>query len=175
MDLIPARGRLRDRSYSSRMAKSSSPATSEYAYRRYLARFNPDGSPDPAFVYSNVVADVSSSYCLALQPDGRILGSGSGRQQLPTSLWRLNVDGTVDGSFTNSLSGSIYGLVLQPDGPIWTGGNFSYLKPSILTNLALVNPTALWIPTCSLVSTARSLPSLHSQMANCWRAEISRW
>jgi uncharacterized delta-60 repeat protein len=106
--------------------------------RRYLARFNPDGSPDPAFIYSNVVADVSSTYCLALQTDARILGSGLGRQQLPTSLWRLNTDGTVDSSFTNQIGGSIYGLVVRPNGQVWAGGNFSYLKPSILTNLALV-------------------------------------
>ena len=108
--------------------------------RRFLARFYPDGSPDSGFLYSNVVVDVSSTYCLALQPDGRLLGSGLGRQQLPTTLWRLNQDGTVDASFTNQISGSIYGLVLQSDGRSWVGGNFSYLKPSILTNLALVQP-----------------------------------
>jgi len=108
--------------------------------RRFLARFNPDGSPDPSFLYSNVVVDVSATYCLALEPDGRMLGSGLGRQQLPTSLWRLNPDGTVDASFTNQIAGTIYGLVQRPDGRIWTGGGFSYMKPSILTNLALVSP-----------------------------------
>ena len=106
--------------------------------RKYLARFNPDGLPDPTFLYSNVVVDVSSTYCLALQPDGRILGSGLGRQQLPTTLWRLMRDGTVDASFTNQISGAIYGLALLPDGRAWAGGSFTYNKPATLTNLALV-------------------------------------
>lgn len=107
---------------------------------QYLARFYPDGPRDPGFVFSNKVIDASSIYSLGLQPDGRIVGSGLGRQVLPGPLWRVNSDGSLDTGFTNQISGSIYGLVLRPEGQAWAGGNFTYAKPAILTNLAFVEP-----------------------------------
>jgi uncharacterized delta-60 repeat protein len=107
---------------------------------RYLARFNPDGSLDPGFTCTNV-GDIS---CLALQTDGRILVTGlpryTGIPSVPGGLGRLTPDGRVDAGFTNQIFGSINGLVLRPDGELWAGGSFSYLKPAILTNLALVQP-----------------------------------
>jgi uncharacterized delta-60 repeat protein len=86
----------------------------------YLARFLPDGSPDPAFgaagqrVY-HIGGPVTR---VVLQPDGRFLAFGS-------ILARFNADGTPDPTFGGgdgvvipSAPGD--GLALQPDGKILT-------------------------------------------------------
>lgn len=128
---------------------------------RYLARFQPDGSLDPSFNNTNVGVDIAVAYALALQTDGRILASGSGRQQI-SSLVRLNSDGTGDAGFSNLLSVTVNGLVIQLDGSVWAGGAFSYLKPSILTNLALVQATGA-VDTNILVSMNGILYTLAQQ------------
>jgi uncharacterized delta-60 repeat protein len=104
---------------------------------KYLGRFNPDGSPDPGFLYTNTLGEASVPGCLALQTDGRIIGSGLGRSQSWTLL-RLLSNGLLDTLFTNALSGPVYGLAQSADKMAWVGGSFTLGTPAILTNLALL-------------------------------------
>jgi len=80
----------------------------------------------------------SSVNALALQPDGKIIVGGSFVTLRPngagsyigrTNLARLHADGTVDMGFDCSVSGSVNGLALQPDGRIVLGGSFSSQQP----------------------------------------------
>lgn len=96
--------------------------------RNGLARLYPDGTLDTTF--SNSIAGGTSVYALLRQPDGKLLVGGSfftlgsagpSRQNIA----RLNVDGSVDGTFTNSApNSSVYALALQSDGRILIGGQF---------------------------------------------------
>ncbi len=93
---------------------------------KHIVRLHQDGSIDGGFfpALTNTVT------ALTVQPDGKILlglslGSFSGSQ-----LWRLNPDGSRDGTFsTNTLadnySGSILEIVVLSDGRIYVGGGFT--------------------------------------------------
>jgi uncharacterized delta-60 repeat protein len=94
-----------------------------------VARLNADGSVDSGFQsgLSGVNGYVRS---VAVQSDGKVVIGGGfsnvngvGR----TMITRLNVDGTLDGSFQNGLpgvSGDVVSLALQPDGKVLIGGDF---------------------------------------------------
>jgi uncharacterized delta-60 repeat protein len=85
-------------------------------------RYNPDGSPDPAFG-SNGSAFFNAGYALAVavQTDGKILTAGD-----TGSLVRLNAGGTLDTSFGTGgiVSMPIRGwqFAVQPNGRIVVGG-----------------------------------------------------
>jgi uncharacterized delta-60 repeat protein len=96
---------------------------------QYVVRLNTDGSLDSTFVKGT---NVSSTYSLAVQPDGKILMGGWG-------LARLNPDGSFDNSFNCQLSAVILSLVLQPDGKILAGGNFDHFGSQAIYNIARIN------------------------------------
>ena len=97
--------------------------------RFHLARLMGDGSLDTNFF--NTGSGVSSTvWCLAEQTDGRIViggdftsVNGTGR----TRVARLNVNGTVDGSFipTNTINSSVLAIAAQSDNKVIIGGTFS--------------------------------------------------
>jgi uncharacterized delta-60 repeat protein len=115
-----------------------------------LARYNPDGSPDPSFGSDGVVTTTvpggpnasAAISAAALQPDGRIVVAGTYYNIDPGveefMLARYNPDGSLDTSFGNGgvvktqvedvNVGTQYpfsaasGVVLQPDGKIVAGG-----------------------------------------------------
>ncbi len=78
---------------------------------------------------------------MAMQPDGKIVIAGSFTSYngipAPLGIARLNPDGTHDPSFVlsgfPSSGGTIHGIVIQADGKIVIGGNFS--AGSIFTGL----------------------------------------
>jgi len=83
-----------------------------------LLRYNSSGSLDTAFGDSGIVLENfggwEAVYAMALQPDGKILVTGS-------SLIRFNVNGTLDTSFGSGgrvLDGSGNGIAIQTDGKI---------------------------------------------------------
>jgi uncharacterized delta-60 repeat protein len=92
-----------------------------------LARFNENGALDPTFgTGGEVVLSAFPSYAAAIvQPDGKVIVTGSGEQ-----MWfeRINVNGTPDttfgtggtifSSFPSTGYGSPLQLWLQPDGKI---------------------------------------------------------
>jgi len=107
--------------------------------RTNLARLNPDGSGDPTF---NPPALDYGVDALALQPDGKLLiGSKTNYTEcypdfgcydfVLCSVTRLNGNGTADGTFTpatgysDSYSGYIAALAVQPDGKVLVGGAFT--------------------------------------------------
>jgi uncharacterized delta-60 repeat protein len=65
-----------------------------------VVRYQPDGTLDPTFgTGGRVLLTVPGTVGLALQPDGRIIVADRG------TVLRLNVDGTLDRSFSNSPPG----------------------------------------------------------------------
>ncbi len=94
----------------------------------YIARLEANGSIDPMF---NIIAN-DFVYCLALQPDGKILIGGQfntagGAQNF---LGRLNADATVDTAFSPTPNNWVYSIAVQPDGKIIIGGAFTSLRPT---------------------------------------------
>jgi uncharacterized delta-60 repeat protein len=97
-----------------------------------VARLNADGSVDSSFIKGT---NVSSTYDLLVQPDGKILMGGWG-------LARLNPDGSTDNSFHSSLSGGtniISALALQPDGKIVVSGGFNQVGGQNAFGVARLN------------------------------------
>jgi uncharacterized delta-60 repeat protein len=93
-----------------------------------IARLNADGSLDTSFdPGTGANSWVQTS---AIQPDGKILiggwfteYNGTGRNYIA----RLNSDGSLDTSFNpgTGASGRVWSIVLQPDGKIIIGGEFT--------------------------------------------------
>jgi len=75
---------------------------------------------------------------LALQPDGKILMGGYFSQVTPVGspasghnhIARLNHDGSADGTFTPNVNDVVRTLVLQSNGQIIIGGQFTAVQPS---------------------------------------------
>lgn len=76
-------------------------------------------------------------YAVATQPDGKILVGGQftsfrGRDGYPherRNLARLNVDGSLDDSFAPQPDGPVRTLVLQGNGQVLVGGEFTKFEP----------------------------------------------
>ncbi|CAD0003788.1 T9SS type A sorting domain-containing protein [Flavobacterium salmonis] len=111
----------------------------------YLVRLNTDGSRDTSFktkfdVYLYTIGIKS----IVLQPDGKILAGGdfyafNGKNQ--KYLIRLNSDGTKDDSFNigTGFDSQILSLVLQNDGKIIVGGEFTNYQGVSQRNLIRLN------------------------------------
>jgi uncharacterized delta-60 repeat protein len=101
-----------------------------------LVRFNPDGSVDPAFNVSFESPGMpyySTIYALVLQPDGKILVSGTFLRVNGVSrgkLARLGPDGALDFCFDVAMGGEWTPLAAAPmrDGSVVVGGSFSGLQ-----------------------------------------------
>ncbi len=94
----------------------------------FIARLNQNGSLDTTF--SVGVGPNANIYCLAIQPDGKILAGGDFYYYNGISknlLVRLNPDGSLDPTldigplFNNT---NIQTISIQPDGKILIGGTF---------------------------------------------------
>ena len=97
--------------------------------RNNIGRLNADGSVDETFdpgANSTVLA-------IALQPDGKMivageftaLGGGGTGTTPRNRIGRLNADGSVDATFDPGANEIIWTCVLQPDGKILLGGEFT--------------------------------------------------
>ena len=75
---------------------------------------------------------------LQIQPDGKILVGGYFTQLHPYGnsvtgcgyIARLNHDGTVDSSFSPNANGVVRTMLLQPNGQILLGGQFTTIQPT---------------------------------------------
>ncbi len=96
--------------------------------RKRVARLNSDGTLDTSFDPGTAASTWVK--CIALQPDGKILVGGyfiSFNGNTYYSIVRLNADGSTDNYFTpqTAVGGSIWSIVVQPDGKILAGGNIA--------------------------------------------------
>ncbi|WP_430405386.1 T9SS type A sorting domain-containing protein [Fluviicola sp.] len=106
---------------------------------REIIRINPDGTLES--VLNNTNGDI---YSLNLQSDGKIILAGEFTQVSISNcnkIARLNSNGSIDQSFYsgNGTFGNIYSTVLQPDGKILVGGNFSSINYASLNKVARLN------------------------------------
>src|SRR5262249_35241833 len=95
-----------------------------------IARYNTDGSLDPEFgTGGRIVTSMpegAAGYAAVLQPDGKIIVTGSAGDQL--LLARYNSDGSLDSTFgsgglISSISGEGYSVVIDSEGKIVVGGS----------------------------------------------------
>ncbi len=102
--------------------------------RNHVARVNADGSLDTRFDPNTDDAITS----LALQPDGKVIFGGSfitvRPNGIPASTYRphiarVNADGTLD-TFNPQTNNLVNTIVVQTDGAILLGGNFTGLQPN---------------------------------------------
>jgi len=100
------------------------------AVRGRIARLNPDGTTDHTFL--NGMSGASSTVTsVALQPDGKVLIGGWFTTVNGVSrnrIARLNVDGSLDTSFQEGMTGAageVRSVALQPDGKVLIGGTFT--------------------------------------------------
>jgi len=105
------------------------------APRNLIGRLNLNGSLDtsfnPSVTSTNGYDHVNS---LAIQSDGKVivggyfsaLGGGTGAARRDY-LGRLNANGSLDTTFNPGIDGSVNTLVLQADGSILVGGDFTKL------------------------------------------------
>ena len=127
----------------------------------YFKRFNPDGSVDSAF---SLKSD-GPAYSMALQTDGKIVLGGAfyklgGQPHVP--LARLNSNGSLDptfnvgiggGSFEGSPATWVNAVVVQADGKILVGGNFTLLGGQSRTNIGRLSSSGkVVLPTVAIVS-----------------------
>jgi uncharacterized delta-60 repeat protein len=122
-----------------------------------VARLNPDGSVDATF--SVGLGPDATVRALAIQNDGRILvgglftsfdGLASGRLQ------RLNSDGSVDQTFVAGLGAdnAIYTILIQPDGKILIGGDFTMFNGVARNRIARLRMDGSLDPTINFGSGA---------------------
>jgi uncharacterized delta-60 repeat protein len=98
--------------------------------RGNVARLNSDGSLDTGFLATGAGAD-NAVYSVAVQSDGKVLIGGNFTTYNGTSqgcVARLNSDGSLDTGFPATgagADGDVLSVVLQRDGKVLIGGNFT--------------------------------------------------
>lgn len=109
-----------------------------------VVRLNEDGSPDLSF--NTGIGSNGGITRLHLQPDGKILASGSftsfnGVQR--TNIVRLNQDGSVDTGFNviTNFSQRLLVCDVQPDGKIIICGDFTSVNGTPRNKVARLNPS----------------------------------
>ncbi len=107
----------------------------------YMARVNADGSLDTSF---NAGFGTNGIRSLALQPDGKVLIAGvfTSYNGIPCNrIARLHSNGSLDLSFSLGLgaSGEVSAIVVQPDGKIIIGGQFTSYNGTPCNRIARLN------------------------------------
>jgi uncharacterized delta-60 repeat protein len=134
--------------------------------RDFLLRLEADGTLDPTFEFGpgNDVSFNNPVETIVIQPDGKILVGGSftrvagGGTDLYGRIVRLNPNGSVDTSFRPSVQFaagataggnplSINDIVLQPDGKILVGGNFTQFAGANRNRIVRLNEDGTIDPT----------------------------
>lgn len=103
--------------------------------RKYIARLNPDGSLDTSFVVTGWTAPPITQqgpgvFSLKILPNGKILIGGgflTVEGQPRNNIARLNSNGSLDTAFSigAGFNNNVMAMLLQPDGKILAGGNFT--------------------------------------------------
>ena len=128
--------------------------------RNNIARLNPGGSLDSAFD-PNANGAVGS---IAVQPDGKIVLGGAFTILTPGSIVltrnriaRLNGNGSVDRDFEPDVDNIVHCLVIQPDGKIILGGDFTSIDLLVqLDRLARLSSSGAALQSLSIGSDGHS-------------------
>ncbi len=114
----------------------------------YIGRLNDDGTPDTTFNIGGLGAN-GTVYALAVQADGKVVIGGdfiAVNNTAVNHIARLNVDGSLDNTFTNAISNaaagandSVRAITIQPDGKILIGGLFTSVNGTTMNHLARLN------------------------------------
>lgn len=111
--------------------------------RNKIARLNADGSLDTNFNIGTGAGSISTVRSIVLQADGKILVGGyfdNFNNQAASNLVRLNVDGSLDTSFSvTGVTGDVLALAVEADGQILVGGYFSQFNGSSKKRLVRLN------------------------------------
>lgn len=115
----------------------------QFGENRRYARLNPDGSLDPTFNFDLVAP--GSVRVIALQPDGKaiVYGNFTKMNGVPRNhLARVNADGTTDPTFNpgSGFNAPVNVIVVQPDGRILVGGEFTSYNGEPRSKLARLLP-----------------------------------
>lgn len=107
-----------------------------------IARLNTDGSIDLSF--NTGLGFDSRIYALALQPDGKVIVGGAFvlfNGETKNRIVRLNPNGTLDETFNigSGANGNIFVILVQPDGKILLGGNFTRYNGAVVKNIIRLN------------------------------------
>jgi uncharacterized delta-60 repeat protein len=97
-----------------------------------VLRLNANGTLDAGFNSGSTAGSNGSVYALALQPDGKVLVGGDftayNGSAAPGGVLRLNANGSLDTAFNPGGAGAnsvVYALVVQLDGKVLVGGDFT--------------------------------------------------
>jgi uncharacterized delta-60 repeat protein len=109
--------------------------------RGRIARLNSDGTVDTTF---NPPGGANNTiWDLDVQPDGKVvLGgdfTGLNGNSSNQRIGRLNADGTLDTTFTQTANATILAVKVQPSGKILIGGGMSQIGSFFRTGLARLN------------------------------------
>jgi len=121
--------------------------------RKGIARLNADGSLDTSFDPGTGTGPGSSNgrivFSIAIQPDGKIVIGGDFENIngiARSGIARLNADGSLDTSFDPGAGVDILSpelgiknILLQPDGKILAGGQFSQFNGSPISGIVRLN------------------------------------
>jgi large repetitive protein len=100
-------------------------------------RLLPHGAADIGFNGSVAANLVDPPRVITLQKDGRILVGGARRGTNVACIFRLNADGTLDGSFNAGPTGArISAILAQPDGKIIIAGGFTNIQGEVRNGVA---------------------------------------
>ena len=107
-----------------------------------ILRLNIDGTIDAGF--QPLIGANNAIYSMMLQPDNKILISGNFTTYdgiARNRLARINPDGTLDTAFVvgTGANGTINDMVIQTDGKIIIGGNFTTYNSVASTRIARIN------------------------------------
>ena len=112
--------------------------------RNGIARLNTDGSLDTNFAPGTGFTG-GAVYAVTLQSDGLIIAGGNftGYNGTPRNgIARLNATGTLDATYnlgTGFAGGAVYSMLLQADGRIVAGGNFTGFNGASISCIARLN------------------------------------
>ena len=111
--------------------------------RQKIARLNADGSVESTTTF-NAAADGPEIYCLAVQPDGKILLGGSFEvinNQFRSRIARLNADGTLESpsAFAAAFGETVFCIAVEPQGKILVGGDITYGNAGTPKGIARLN------------------------------------
>ncbi len=111
--------------------------------RNRIARLNADGSLDTSFLNTGAGAD-NQVQALALQSDGKVIVGGffdNINGVFSPGIARLNTDGTFDATFNvgTAANGGIRAIVVQTDGKIIIGGQFTTINGVAQNRLSRLN------------------------------------